>query len=125
MLRVLRFVGAAVAAILILVLASIALDRVVVDVPASVRKLSFPTTRGECSNLKEGMSEADLFNRIDKTDRAPWQTLTGDTIEFQVRNDGTCKVQMDHISRRVVRAEFEATKPGGFDLSGADSYSDE
>lgn len=125
MMRIVRFFIASILGFFVALLVSVGLDRVVIDGPASAGRIFSRSTQAECDRLKEGMTAESVLERIDLIDRAPWQTLEGDMIEFRAGSDGTCRLQMDHLTGRVVAAKFDKTRPTDFDVSGRDSYPEE
>jgi hypothetical protein len=106
-------------------LASILLDLLVLEGPRIIERISSPSLEHRCSALREGMSRSEALETIDGRFPAHFQTLRENSIEIDQGLEGTCKVEIDSVTNKVIKVSRQAAEPGRYDLSGADSYPEE
>jgi len=106
-------------------LASILLDLLVLDGPKIVDRISSPSLEHRCSALREGMSRSEALETIDGRFPAHFQILRENSIEIDQGQDGTCRVEIDSVTNKVIKVSRQAAEPGRYDLSGADAYPEE
>jgi len=102
--------------------ASIAIDFLVLDGPRIVERVFSPSLRHLCTALREGVNKEEVFKAVDGHFPAQFQTLRENSIEINGNEGGTCKIEMDFATKKIVKATWEPGGPARFDLSGADAY---
>jgi hypothetical protein len=122
MRRAAHFARRFILALVLAVFASTALDFLVLDGPRITDRVFSPSLVARCSALRQGMSQGDLLQRIDGWHPATFQMLRGNSIEFSQDGEGSCKIEMDPITKTVVKAQWQSNERGKYDLSGADAY---
>lgn len=106
-------------------LASILLDLLVLEGPRIIDRISSPSLEHRCSALREGMSKSEALETIDSRFPAHFQIFRENSIEIDQGLEGTCKVEIDSVTNKVIKVSRQAAEPGRYDLSGADAYPEE
>jgi hypothetical protein len=122
--RAVHIVSRLVFVVLFSLLMSILLDFLCLDSPRTIERVITPLLGHRCSSLREGMSTHEVLETIDGRFPSHNQALRGNSIEVDDA-EGTCTVEIDFSTNKVVKVVRVPAEPSKWDFSGVDVYPDE
>jgi hypothetical protein len=104
--------------LVLMILSSLLGDALLFKAPSLAARAFAPSGKALCQQLRSGTSQEEVLRRIDGWFPPSYERLDESRLEFLHSNEGTCVVEIDHLTRRVSATHFEPPQPASWDTRG-------